>query len=206
MSQMQILDIGHLSCLELIRSLIAQSGAANAKGTLVRLALKVGEKAPKVDYPTMDDFLAAASSGKTPIARIEGNAVHQGGAVFGLPDCPFAPSIRDYSEVFGQLPATYSEATAEYNKPGGITDQHRVGHGAGVSPFCAIHQPLRSAVGDQITIGGKPVRIYQLGCKSASGKKGLAEKWIAETGRTVAEVEKVLDTNMCCYFIKVVDA
>ncbi len=205
MSSSEILDIGHLSCLELIRALITQSGAANAKGTLVRLAVKVGEKTPKVDYPTMDDFLAAVFEGKTPIARIEGKAVHQGGAVFGLPNCPFAPSIRDYSEVFGQLPAVYSEATAEYNKAAPITDQLRVGNGAGVSPFCAIHQPLRSAVANQITIGGKPVLIYQLGCKAASGKKGLAERWIAETGRTAAEVEKVLDTNMCCYYVKVAE-
>lgn len=196
-------DIGHISSLELIRTLIQQSGPAAAKGTLVRMAVRVGETAAEIDYPTFDDFVAAIGAGTNPIARIEGKAEHMGGAVFGLPVCPFAPSIEDYAEVFGGLPEAYADATVEYNKPAPLTEQLRVGHGSAVSPFCAIHQPLRSAVGRRITVGGQPVRIHQMGCKSASGKRALAQKWIAEMGLSAAQVEKVLETNMCCYFVKV---
>jgi hypothetical protein len=198
-----LLDIAHVSFLEVIRSLIGQSGSANAKGTLVRLAVKVGERLPRTDFTTLADFVQATDSGTNPIARIEGKAVHCGDGVFGLPACPFAPSIASYRNVFGGLPESYAEATAEFNKASPITDEHRVGYGAGVSPFCAVHQPMRSASVGRITIGGKPVVAYQLGCKSASGKKGLAEKWIAQAGRTPAEVEKILDANMCCYCLKV---
>jgi hypothetical protein len=64
---------------------------------------------------------------------------------------------------------------------------------------------MRSAIADRIKIGGKKIKIYQLGCKAGSGKKGFAEKWLAETGVTQAVVDKVLDNHMCCYYLRVLD-
>ena len=205
MSEQKILDIAHISFLDMIQALIAQSGAASAKGTLMRNAIKAGEKFPPVNFDSLEEFVKAIDSVETPIAVIEGKAVHVGNGLFGLPKCPFADSISNYKQVFETLPAGYKELTNEFNKPGPVADKLRVGHGAGVSPFCSVHQPLRSSLGDRITIGGKPIEICQLGCKSGAGFKGLAHDLIEKTGYTADQVEKVLDDNMCCYGVKVVD-
>jgi hypothetical protein len=62
---------------------------------------------------------------------------------------------------------------------------------------------MRSAFAEKITIGGKKIKIFQLGCKSAAGKKGFAEKWIAGSGISRDVVEKILDNHMCCYSLQV---
>jgi hypothetical protein len=198
-------DIAHISFLDMIKVMITMSGAANAKGTLIRNALNTAEKIQSVEYGNFDEFLAAMEDHSNPITMVEGKAVHVGDFVFGLPACPFAASIRNYTRILGTLPESYADFTVEFNKSTQVTRKYRVGEGAGVSPFCAVHQPLRSALGDKIKIGGKNVAIYQLGCKSGSGKKGLAPSWIEETGVSSELVEKILDTNMCCYYVKIVD-
>ena len=199
----EILDIAHISFLGLLKSSVVQTGSAAVKGGLMRNALAAGEKMTSVDFATFEDFIASIEEVKNPIAKAEGKAVHLGNGLFGLPHCPFGPSITGYKAVYGDLPAEFADVTDEYNKEGPVTDKHRVGSGAGVSPFCAVHQPLRSVLGGKITIGGKPIVVYQLGCKSGSGKKGLAEKWIKETEFSQEEVSRVLDDHMCCYAIKV---
>jgi len=205
MPEATILDISHISFLDIIKVLIRQSGAANAKGTLIRNAINTAENLSVVHYASFEDYLRAADEAKTPIAMIEGQASHVGNFVFGLKECPFAPSIKNYTQVFEKLPEGYADFTAEYNKPGMVTNKYRVGQGAGVSPFCAVHQPMRSAFGEKIKIGGKDVLIYQLGCKSGAGKKCIAEKWTEEAGVPSALVDRVLDNHMCCYFLKIVE-
>lgn len=205
MAEGKVLDIAHISFLDMIKVMITMSGAAAAKGSLIRNAISTAEKISEIDYPSFDDFLAAIENSTNPITQIEGKASHQGEFVFGLQDCPFAPSIGNYTEVFEKLPDGYADFTAEFNKPSNVTDKYRVGEGAGVSPFCSVHQPMRSAIADRITIAGKKIKVYQLGCKSGAGKKGFAEKWLAETGITQDVVDKVLDNHMCCYYLKVLD-
>jgi hypothetical protein len=205
MGDENILDIAHLSFLDMIKIMITLSGAASAKGTLIRNAIKTAEKMPEVDYPTFDDYLAAIENATNPITIIEGKATHAGDHVFGLKLCPFGPSIKNYTKVFEKLPEGFADFTAEFNKPSNITDQYRVGEGAGVSPFCAVHQPMRSAIAERITIGGKKIRVIQLGCKSGAGKKGFAEKWLAESGVSRDVVDKILDTNMCCYSMQILN-
>ncbi len=202
MAVTQALDISHLTFLDLIRAVIAQSGAVPAKGTLIRMALKVADQFTPVDFATVDDFVAAIEGNENPISTIEGHAVHLGGGVFGLPKCPFRELVADYKSVFGNLPEGYAELMEVYNKGSQITDQLKIGEGAGVSPFCLMHQPMRSALGGKITIGGKPITVYQLGCKSGGGEKAIAEKWVAEAGADWALVEQALDANMCCYAVK----
>ena len=201
----KILDIAHISFLDMIKVMITMSGAAAAKGTLIRNAISTAEKIKEIDYPTFDDFLAAIENSTNPITEIEGKASHQGDFIFGLADCPFGPSIKNYVEVFEKLPDGYADFTAEFNKPSKVTEKFRVGEGAGVSPFCSVHQPMRSAIADKIKIDGKKIEIFQLGCKAGSGKKGFAEKWLAETGISQDVVDKVLDNHMCCYYLKVLD-
>ena len=198
-----ILDIAHISFLDTIKVMITLTGAASAKGTLIRNAIKTAERIAEVDYPSFDAYLAAIEDASNPITMIEGRATHQGNHVFGLKLCPFGPSIKSYTAVFEKLPDGFADFTAEFNRQSATTDQYRVGEGAGVSPFCSVHQPMRSAFAEKIRIGGKRIQIYQLGCKSGSGKKGLAGKWIDEVGIRREVVDKVLDGHMCCYAVKI---
>jgi hypothetical protein len=200
-----ILDISHISFLDMIKVLIRQSGAANAKGTLIRNALKTAESFSEVNYDSFEDFLTAIENATSPIVIIEGKASHMGEFVFGLKQCPFGTSIKNYTQVFEKLPEGYARITEEYNKPGPVTAKYRIGEGAGVSPFCAVHQPMRSAAAEKIRIGGRGVQIYQLGCKSGAGKKCFADRWIQEVSVSRAVVDKVLDDHMCCYFVKIAD-
>lgn len=203
MSEEKILDIAHISFLDMIKVMITLSGAASAKGTLIRNAIKTAERISEVDYPTFDDYLAAVENATNPITMIEGKVTHIGQFVFGLLNCPFGPSIKDYNRVFEKLPDGYADFTAEFNRTSNVTDQFRVGEGAGVSPFCSVHQPMRSAFADKIRIGGKKIQIFQLGCKSGGGKKGFADKWLQATGVPKEVVDKILDNHMCCYSLKI---
>ncbi len=205
MAEGKMLDIAHISFLDMIKVMITMSGAAAAKGSLIRNAINTADKIKEVEYSSFDDFLAAIENSTNPITQVEGKATHQGEYVFGLAACPFAPSIGNYTEVFEKLPDGYADFTTEFNKPSKVTDNYRVGEGAGVSPFCSVHQPMRSAIAERIKIGGNKIKIYQLGCKAGSGKKGFAEKWMTETGISQDVVDKVLDNHMCCYYLKIID-
>ena len=165
----KILDIAHISFLDMIKVMITMSGAAAAKGTLIRNAISTAEKINEIDYPSFDDFLAAIENSTNPITQVEGKATHQGEFIFGLEACPFAPSIGNYTQVFEKLPDGYADFTTEFNKPSNVTDKYKVGEGAGVSPFCSVHQPMRSAIAERIKIAGKKIKVYQLGCKAGSG-------------------------------------
>jgi hypothetical protein len=204
-SEENILDIAHIGFLDMIKIMITLSGAASAKGTLIRNALKTAEKIHQMDYPTFEDYLAAVENASNPITMIEGRSTHHGDFAFGLKNCPFGPSIKNYTQVFEKLPEGFGDFTAEFNKTSNITDQYRVGEGAGVSPFCSVHQPMRSAFAEKITIGGRKIKIYQLGCKSGSGKKGFAEKWVKESGVSREVIDRILDNHMCCYYLKILD-
>lgn len=62
---------------------------------------------------------------------------------------------------------------------------------------------MRASTAKRITIVGRPIVVRQLGCKSASGQKAVADRWIAEGSWSKERVERALDDNMCCYGIKV---
>jgi hypothetical protein len=197
-----VLDIAHISFLEMIQALIQQNGAAVTKGTLMRIALKAAEKVPETALGSFDEFYAAIESGASPIARVEGKARSYGGGLFGLPTCPFAASIAAYKSVFGALPESFKEVTHEFNAPSAVCAKYHVGHGAGVSPFCAVHQPIRSAIGDRLTVGGRKVEVVQLGCKAGDGKKAMAAPFIESVGLSSDVVDSILNENMCCYVVR----
>jgi len=195
-------DAGHFSFLEVIKVLHRTAGPAFAKGSLIKTGVTAGKSTDIKEFATLEDFVASAENMGNPIAQFEGKAKHYGNGVFGLPACPFAGSIKTYKSVAGGMPAEYADVTAEMNRTSHVTDHLRVGEGAAVSPFCAVHQPIRSAMGERTKIAGKTMKIYQLGCKSGTGHKGLAAPWIEEAGVETKLVEKILDENMCCYAIR----
>lgn len=203
MTKGKILDIAHISFLDMIKSIITLSGSATAKGILIRNALATAERTEEVEYSSFEEYLEAIEDSTNPITRVEGKANHCGNMVFGLEKCPFETSITNYKEVFKEMPEGYANFTAEFNKSSPITNKYRVGEGAGVSPFCSVHQPLRSALGGRIKIGGQKVAITQLGCKSATGVKGIAPKWLSEAGVGLDKVDEILENNMCCYHLRI---
>ena len=203
MANNAVLDIAHLGFLELIRALISQSGAANAKGTLIRLALKMGARLPEGQYASFEELVTEAAAGTCPLSYIEGPETHAGDGIFLLETCPFASSLADYQAVFDGLPDGFGQLTAEFNKPAAMTDEHRLGNGSAVSPFCALHQPMRAAAQKRITVGGKPIVLHHLGARSFDGKKALSQRWIEEAGRRAPDIDKFLDSTMCCVSVKV---
>lgn len=203
---MEILDIAHVFFLENIKTSKKTMGAPVATGELIRKAMDVAKRSPSVEYSSMDEFDQAVKDKTNPLTLMEGEAVLQEGNIYGLPECPFAASIKSYIGLFGALPGDYKEMADDCNKTSSIKDKLHIGEGACVSPFCAIHQTLRSSlVSNNIKIAGKDVVAYQLGCKSASGAKGFADKWIKETGASKDTVDKILDDSMCCYLVKPVE-
>ncbi len=210
MAEGKILNLAYISFIDMIETIVNVAGSASARGILIRNAVKTGEKKilPKVsetDYASFEDFLDAIEKATNPITMIEGKASHMGDSVFGLEKCPYGDSIESYNIVSEEMPDNIAQSTEEYNKPSNITNQYRVGEGSGVSPFCSFHQPMRSAIAEKMTINGKKIKIYQLGCKSGAGKKGFADKWLQETGVSRDVVDKILDDHMCCYYLKQVE-
>ncbi len=198
----KILDIAHISFLDMINVILGQNGAASAKGVLIRNALNAANMVASTHFDTVEEYLASIPEMSNPIARVEGVSFHVKDGIFGLKSCPFAPSIKDYLEVFNRLPEGFQQITSEFNKPTLISNKLRIGEGAGVSPFCAVHQSIRSALGEKIEIAGRPLKIYQLGCKSSDGRLGLAIRWIEEAGVDQGIVMDILETHMCCYLIE----
>lgn len=199
-----ILDIAHITLLETIRETIISMGGPATKGTLMRRAINIAEQLPEFDYESLDAWEDAVNDQTHPITRIEGLAIRDG-FIFTLPQCPFALSIKTYKELSENLPEEYSQIVEEYNKPSRFTDELMVGHGSGVSPFCAIHQPLRSAAGKKIKIGGNDIQVIQLGCNGGDGKKSISGDLCQIAEVDCKTVEKHLDNGMCVYMVKILE-
>ena len=199
------IDISHLVFIDLIRNLVQTAGVKVAKGNLMRIALNTGNKAEKKDFPTFADFVRALNADENPLSRLEGKAIHLGGGIFGLRQCPFGQLASTYQDFFATELGGFEQLTDEYNAPSKISGEHKVGLGAGVGPFCIFHQPLRSQAGGNLTIAGQPIEIFQLACRRADGKIGYADALVCEFGCARAAVEKIMEEYMCCYGIRMKD-
>lgn len=198
----QLVDLSHIVFLDLLHNVVDTAGLKVAKGNLMRIALNASNHLEQTDYSSLEEFIAACDSGDTPLAKMEGAAVHLGDGVFGLKACPFGQLSKNYKEFFDKEASGFTELTEEFNSGSKITRDHRVGLGAGVGPFCIFHQPMRSQAQTKITIGGKPIEIYQLACKSTDGSEGYADALIEEFGCDRAVVEAAMKDYMCCYGVK----
>lgn len=204
MNESKSLDAGHFSLLEMIKVIYTISGPGNAKGTLIRTGIATAEECKEVAFDAIDDYVRSIDELANPIAQFEGQARHYGDGVYGLPLCPFARSISTFTSVAGKLPAEYVEVTEKLNEPSGMTDQLRIGAGAAVSPFCGVHQTVRSKLGStRVKVGGKSLVVTQLGCKAASGKKGISQRLCEDACVPTNQVAEILDANMCCYKVRV---
>jgi hypothetical protein len=140
----QFIDISHIALLELFETFSKQISPGMLNGTLIRISIAAGEKFEVVDYGTLEEFVNASDKGETPLSVLEGRAVHYGKGLFGLPTCPFGRSISNYTQLNKEgLPKVFGEVTQRYNADRPISNKMHIGMGSGVSPFCAIHQPMR---------------------------------------------------------------
>jgi hypothetical protein len=203
-SKESLLDIAHITLLETIRETIVNMGGPATKGTLMRWALHIAEELPEKEYESFDAWDAAVKDQTHPITRIEGDSVRDR-SIFTLPVCPFAQSITTYKELYHRMPEEYSQIVEEYNKPGEFTRELMVGYGSGVSPFCAIHQPFRSAAARKIKVGGDHIQAIQLGCKGGDGKKSVSDELCQIAGVDRETVENHLDDGMCVYMVKTME-
>jgi hypothetical protein len=198
-------DAGHFSFLEIIKVLTRTVGPSAVKGTLLRTGSSTAAEIPAMEFNGWDDFIQSIETVDNAITRFEGVAKHFGDGLFGLPVCPFASSVETYIKYIGKMPDEFTCVVEELNKPSSYSAKIHVGDGSIVSPFCGVHQTVRSELGTRIKVAGKRVEVVQLGCKSGKGKKGLSQKYCSEIGIPVETVEKILDENMCCYSIRLVD-
>lgn len=205
MGQNQQYDAGHFAFLELIRVLNSLAGPGATKVSMFQLGTQAAAAVPEQAFATVEAFQQSIKDMDNPIAQFEGEARHYGDGVYGLPVCPFAGAIANYKRIKTDMPEEYKEITESLNQPSLMSEKLRIGQGAAVSPFCGVHQPIRSALGERIKIGGKRLRIYQLGCKSGSGVKGLAYPLIEQAKVNPQLVDKILDENMCCYCVHLED-
>jgi hypothetical protein len=199
----RFLDIAHLVFLEMLESYLEHAGPNEVNRFLVKTAIKTAETFPPVDFKSMEDLVEGIEELRNPIARIEGRAEYLGDGLFGLPRCPFADTYRTYKAQYRELSPKLTAIQDVFNRPGEVTSKLAVGHGAGVCPFCCAHQPMRAALAARISVGGKPIRLVQLACKGADGKRAFAEEFITKLERTHEQIDHVLDTFVCCYAITV---
>ncbi len=164
---------------------------------LLEKAVHVAKMVPSVNYKSLEEWEKAVREKRNPLYKIEGESLRFGN-IFYLPKCPFAHFKNKFPSD------TIVKLLKEFNESSKIAEELKVGAGSGVGPFCPIHQPLRAIVGRKIKVGGRSVRIYQLGCKSAvTGKKNISKKLVEEFGVDLDTVDKLLDKGMCVYGVKI---
>jgi hypothetical protein len=111
MGDENILDIAHLSFLDMIKIMIPDG--RNTKGTHQK---RHGQRTRWWGGLSGLDDICCHRKCLNPITMIEGKATHAGDYVFGLQNCPFGPSIKNYTQVFEKLPEGFADFTAEFNK------------------------------------------------------------------------------------------
>ena len=189
--------------LENTAEAIQNRGIAVTKGELFRRAKNAGSRLPLQEFASAEELIKAINEGQSAFTRIEGIAQHQGNHIFALKTCAFAYAMKNYTSRLGIVDHDFQSILDEYNKPNPLNDQFKLGEGSAINVFCCIHQALRSIIGSKHRVQQQPVSIYILGCKSLEGKKGFAKKYIEAAGVTQEKIDKILDENMCCYWLKI---
>lgn len=191
----------HHSFLETLRVLYKSGGARYAADAIMATGASAARGEDTRAYDSIEAFYVALEHGDTTINAFEGRSRHFGDGVFGLPGCPFAEPLRSYAAAQGD-PREFREITEQMNRSSPLTRRMRVGEGSAVNPFCVLHQPVRSAMGERITVCGRPVLVYQLGCRARSGDAKLAERWLEVTKVDRALVHAVLEQHACCFCVR----
>jgi ASC-1-like (ASCH) protein len=146
------------------------------------------------DYEKLEWFLDEHDHGNSPFDSLEGKADREG-SLFVLKDCPMTKLLNAVM-VNGKLPEFYQKIVDKY------LEIYKT-KGAILHPFCIVHQVIRATVGEHIKINGKPLKVYQVACRSmSSGKIVYATEGTSRVEMEKPEIDKKIDKKACMYLIK----
>ena len=147
------------------------------------------------DYDTMEQFIEDHRKGKSPFDLLEGLS-DRIDDVMVLKQCPMTGLLKALS-TDGKLPDFYQQIVDKF------VSMHK-NKGAILHPFCIVHQVIRAAIGEHVKIGGKPVRVYQIACRSmSSGKVVFANEGTTKVALSEDDILKKIDGKACMYLLKV---
>ncbi len=156
-----------------------------------QIAAELGLK----DYESLERFLEEHDRGRSPFDALEGKADREG-TLFVLKGCPMTNLLNSVT-VDGRLPEFYKKIVDKY------LEIYKT-KGAILHPFCIVHQVIRATVGEHIKINDKPVKVYQVACRSmTSGKVVYATEGTGRAGMERPEIDKKIEGKACMYLIKV---
>lgn len=146
------------------------------------------------DYESFEMFLLDHESGMSPFNALEGKADCEDN-LFVLNHCPMAKMLESVM-VDGKLPDFYQRIVDKY------TEIHK-GKGAILHPFCIVHQVIRATVCDHIKVKGKPLKVYQVACRSmSSGKVVFAMEGTTRTEMDQDAIRMKIGGKACMYILK----
>ncbi len=146
------------------------------------------------DYKSLSDFLKEHALGNTSFVRLEGKSTIEGEIVV-LHDCPLLKLLSSLQGPDGKLPAHFRKVEEKYK------DIYK-NKGAILHPFCIVHQVIRSVIGEHTRVGGKAVAVYQIACRSVSGRVVYANEGMSRINFSKEEVDEKIDGQACMYLLK----
>lgn len=145
------------------------------------------------DYESIEAFLEDHAKGGSPFVVLEGEADRDGNIVV-LRNCPMT-AILSSVMVDGKLPEFYQNIVDKY------TAIHKT-KGAILHPFCIVHQVIRETVGEHVKVGGKPMKVSQVACRSVnSGKVVYATEGTKKVAMEKPEIDKKIKGKACMYLV-----
>ncbi|MHB8173428.1 MAG: hypothetical protein ACYDFU_03055 [Nitrospirota bacterium] len=146
------------------------------------------------DYKSLEDFLREHASGNTSFVRLEGRSTIEGEIVV-LHACPLLKLLESLKGPDGKLPEYFRNVEEKYK------DIYK-NKGAILHPFCIVHQVIRSVIGEHTKVNGKAVAIYQIACRSVSGKVVYANEGMSKIKLSKEDVDERIDGQACMYLLK----
>lgn len=150
---------------------------------------KLGQSFPEEHYVDEKEFFSAIEKGEAGISKLESNPIHQGKDIYATEECPFKATVNELHERNRE---SFAALTEKYRK--NYPDR------AIVHPFCASHQNVRKLILEKTHIGGKPIHIETLVCRSKTlGDIRYDARAIGLSGLDECRAEKLLGNNACLY-------
>jgi len=146
------------------------------------------------DYESFEAFINDHMAGKSPFDALEGKAECEEN-LFVLNHCPMTKLLESVM-VDGKLPDFFQRIVDKY------IEIHK-GKGAILHPFCIVHQVIRATVGDHIKVKGKPLKVYQVACRSmSSGKVVFATEGTTRIELDQEAIKEKIEGKACMYILK----
>ncbi len=147
------------------------------------------------NYKNLDDFLKEHASGNTSLVTLEGRSTIEGEIVV-LHACPLLKLLGSLKGPDGKLPEYFRNVEEKYK-------EIYKNKGAILHPFCIVHQVIRSIIGEHTRVNGNTAAIYQIACRSVSGKVVYANEGMSRINLSKEDVDQRIDGQACMYLLKI---